>query len=72
LRSRVKRAGFVLKRGRREVKWSRSDWAALIIIFITLASIIFIALGEDEAAEKLFIFLAGGGFGQLLQSFVER
>lgn len=72
MRSKVKRAGLVLKCGRREVRWGRGDWAALIMIFIAIMSMFFIAFGEDEAAEKLFIFLAGSGFGNLLQSLVER
>ena len=68
---KVKRAGFVVKR-RDQLTWTRSDWAALILILITLASIALIVFGEDEAAEKLFIFLAGGGFGQVLNSLVNR
>ena len=68
---RVKRAGFVVKR-RDQLTWTRSDWAALILILITLTSIALIVFGEDEAAEKLFIFLAGGGFGQVLNSLVNR
>ena len=68
---RVKRAGFVVKR-RDQLTWTRSDWAALILIIITLTSIALIVFGEDEAAEKLFIFLAGGGFGQVLNSLVNR
>lgn len=42
------------------------------MIFIAIMSMFFIAFGEDEAAEKLFIFLAGSGFGNFLQSLVER
>jgi len=68
---RVKRAGFVVKR-RDQLTWTRSDWAALILILITLTSIALIVFGEDEAAEKLFIFLAGGGFGQVLNGLVNR
>ena len=68
---KVKRAGFVVKR-RDQLTWTRSDWAALILILITLTSIALIVFGEDEAAEKLFIFLAGGGFGQVLNSLVNR
>ena len=68
---RIKRAGFVVKR-RDQLTWTRSDWAALILILITLTSIALIVFGEDEAAEKLFIFLAGGGFGQVLNSLVNR
>ncbi len=68
---RTKRAGFVVKR-RDQLRWSRSDWAALILTLLTITSIVLIVLGEDEAAEKLFIFLAGGGFGQILQSLVDR
>ena len=68
---KVKRAGFVVKR-RNQLTWTRSDWAALILILITLTSIALIVFGEDEAAEKLFIFLAGGGFGQVLNSLVNR
>jgi len=71
LGKRVKRAGFVVKR-RDQLTWTRSDWAALILILITLTSIALIVFGEDEAAEKLFIFLAGGGFGQVLNSLVNR
>jgi len=70
--SKAKRASFVVKRRERQIIWSRGDWAALIIIFITLISIALIVFGENDAAEKLFIFLAGGGFGQLLNSLVER
>ena len=68
---KVKRAGFVVKR-RDQLTWTRSDWAALILILVTLTSIALIVFGEDEAAEKLFIFLAGGGFGQVLNSLVNR
>lgn len=68
---RTKRAGFVVKR-RDQLRWGRSDWAALILTLLTITSIVLIVLGEDEAAEKLFIFLAGGGFGQILQSLVDR
>ncbi|MCD6591902.1 MAG: hypothetical protein J7K78_02670 [Thaumarchaeota archaeon] len=71
MRRKIKRAGFVVKR-RSQIKWGRSDWAALILILITITSIALIVFGEDEAAEKLFIFLAGGGFGQILNTLVNR
>lgn len=72
MQRKVKRAGFVVKRRSGQINWGRSDWAALIIVFVTVLSVALVALGKEDAAEKLFIFLAGGGFGQVLQALVDR
>lgn len=69
---KIKRAGFVVKyRGGRLIL-GRSDWAAIILLLIAFIAIILIISGQDEAAEKLFIFLAGGGFSGLLDRLIER
>jgi len=69
---KVKRAGFVVKYRGGKLILGRSDWAAMILLLITFIAIILIISGQDQAAEKLFIFLAGGGFNGLLDRLIER
>ena len=68
---KIKRAGLVVKYRRGKLILGRSDWAALILLLVTFIAIILIISGQDEAAEKLFIFLAGGGFSGLLDRLIE-
>jgi len=68
---KIKRAGFVVKYRGGKLILGRADWAAIILLLITFIAIILIVSGQDQAAEKLFIFLAGGGFNGLLDRLIE-